>query len=36
VIANPEGLTAEEHPFARLLPAALEDARVATIALRMP
>lgn len=36
VIANPEGLTAEEHPFARLLPAALEDAGVATIALRMP
>ena len=36
VIANPDGLSAEEHPFARLLPAALEDAGVATIALRVP
>ena len=36
MIANPEGLTADEHPFARLLPAALEDAGVATIALKMP
>ena len=36
VIANPGGLTADEHPFARQLPAALEDAGVATIALRMP
>ena len=36
VIANPQGLTADEHPFARLLPAALEDAGVATIALKMP
>ena len=36
VIANPEGLAADEHPFARLLPAALEDAGVQTIALRMP
>jgi hypothetical protein len=36
VIANPEGLAAEEHPFARRLPAALEDAGVKTIALRAP
>ena len=36
VIANPEGLAADEHPFARLLPAALEDAGVQTVALRMP
>jgi hypothetical protein len=33
---NPEGLAADEHPFARLIPAALEEAGVAPIALRMP
>ena len=36
VIANPGGLTADEHPFARQLPAALEGAGVATIAFRAP
>jgi hypothetical protein len=36
LIANPRGLTADEHPFAGLLPGALERAGVATIALRVP
>ena len=36
VIANPGGLTAEEHPFAGQLPEALEAAGVATIAFRAP
>jgi hypothetical protein len=36
LIANPRGLTGDEHPFAARLPAALERAGVATIALRVP
>ena len=36
VIANPRGLTADEHPFAARLPQALEKAGVATIAYRAP
>jgi hypothetical protein len=35
-IANPGELTADEHPFARHLPAALERAGVRTIAFRAP
>ncbi len=36
LIANPDELTADEHPFAGELPAALERAGVATIAFRAP
>jgi hypothetical protein len=36
LISNPRGLTGDEHPFAGRLPAALERAGVATIALRAP
>ena len=36
LIANPRGLTSDEHPFAGELPRALERAGVATIALRTP
>ncbi|HEX2415453.1 MAG TPA: M14 family zinc carboxypeptidase [Thermoleophilaceae bacterium] len=36
VIANPRGLTADEHRFAARLPQALEKAGVATIAYRAP
>jgi hypothetical protein len=36
LIANPSGRTADEHPFAARLPAALERAGVSTIALRAP
>ncbi|MQA73359.1 MAG: hypothetical protein GEU88_03220 [Solirubrobacterales bacterium] len=35
-IANPGGLTADQHPFARRLPGALERAGIATIAFRAP
>jgi hypothetical protein len=34
LIANPDGLSAEEHPFVRFLPRALERAGVDTIAFR--
>jgi hypothetical protein len=36
LIDNPRGLSGDEHPFARLLPAALERRGVATIAFRAP
>ena len=36
LIANPRGLSSDEHPFAGELPRALEAAGVATIALRTP
>jgi hypothetical protein len=36
LIDNPRGLSGDEHPFARLLPAALERRDVATIAFRAP
>lgn len=36
VIANPRGLTAEEHPFARDIASALVRADVATIAFKTP
>lgn len=36
LIKNPGGLTADQHPFARELPAALEAAGVETIAFRAP
>jgi hypothetical protein len=36
LIANPHGLSGDEHPFAARLPAALERAGVRTIALRVP
>jgi hypothetical protein len=36
LIANPRGLSGDEHPFAGRLPAALERAGVDTIALRVP
>jgi Zinc carboxypeptidase len=36
LIANPGGLTVDEHPFARELPSELERAGVSTIAYRTP
>ena len=36
VIANPDELTADQHPFARRLPGALERAGVQTLAFRAP
>ena len=36
MIANPDELTADDHPFARSLPSALERAGVETIAFRAP
>ena len=36
VIANPGELTADDHPYARSLPSALERAGVETIAFRAP
>jgi hypothetical protein len=36
LIANPHGLSGDEHPFAARLPASLERAGVRTIALRLP
>jgi len=36
LIQNPGGLTADQHPFARRLPGALEAAGVETIAFRAP
>jgi hypothetical protein len=35
-IANPGGLTADQHPWARLLPRALEGAGVPVVAYRVP
>jgi hypothetical protein len=35
-IANPEGLTADQHPWARRLPGALERAGVAVVGYRAP
>jgi len=35
-IANPEGLSADEHPWARLVPAELERAGVAVVGFRAP
>ena len=36
LVANPRGLSADEHPYAARLPRALERAGVATIAFRAP
>jgi hypothetical protein len=36
LIANPSELSGEDHPFARRLPSALQEAGVATIAFRSP
>jgi hypothetical protein len=36
LIANPKELSGDEHPFARRLPSALQEAGVATIAFRAP
>jgi hypothetical protein len=36
LIANPNELSGEDHPFARRLPSALQEAGVATIAFRAP
>jgi hypothetical protein len=36
LIANPNELSGEDHPFARRLPSALQEAGVATIAFRSP
>jgi hypothetical protein len=36
LIANPDGLSADEHPFVGLLSQNLVDAGIAPVALRVP